>query len=81
MGSAPMRETQASLAPGQPQVGGQANALRLALGLGEAAAALGVSRFTVARLVRSGKLRGVRVGRRVVVPLAALEEFLGRSVL
>jgi excisionase family DNA binding protein len=52
---------------------------KLAYNLGEAAAALGVTYRTVHRLVRSGRLRAVRVGRRIVIPRSALEELLGEE--
>ena len=43
----------------------------------EAAAILGVSRSKIYGSVRSGELRGVHVGRRVVIPCDTLEELLG----
>lgn len=40
----------------------------------EAAASLRVSRWTVYNLIRSGQLRTVKIGRRRLVPPAALHE-------
>ena len=44
----------------------------LAVDVCEAARLLAVSSRTVRRLLRSGKLDSVRIGRRIVVPLASL---------
>lgn len=49
---------------------------RVAYGLDEAARACGLSRRSLERLVSAGKLRTVRIGRRRLVPLAALVELL-----
>jgi excisionase family DNA binding protein len=65
--------------PGRLHVAGQADALRLALSLKDAGLALGVSKFTVRRMISGGKLRGVQVGRRWVVPVFELQRFLGAS--
>lgn len=43
----------------------------------EAAAILGVSKSKLYESVRSGELRGVQLGRRVVIPCDALEELIG----
>jgi single-strand DNA-binding protein len=43
----------------------------------EAAALLGVSKSKIYDSVRSGELRGVQLGRRVVIPLDVLEGLLG----
>ncbi len=50
--------------------------LPLALTVKEVAKLLGVSRNTLYRLVRSKKLRSIRVGRQIRVPRSALEEYL-----
>ena len=42
----------------------------------EAATALGVSRSTAYECVRTGQLRAVRLGRRLVVPRSAIDELL-----
>jgi excisionase family DNA binding protein len=51
---------------------------RLALGVGEAGALLGISRDLAYDLVARGELPSVRLGRRLVVPRRALEEALVR---
>ncbi len=43
----------------------------------EAAQVLGISRSTAYECVRRGELRALRLGRRLVVPRAALEELIG----
>jgi excisionase family DNA binding protein len=42
----------------------------------ELRAALGIGRGSVYDLLRSGQLRSVRVGRRIVVPISEVERFL-----
>jgi excisionase family DNA binding protein len=42
----------------------------------EAAAALRLSRSLLYELIRSGRLRTVKAGRRRLVPVAALEEYV-----
>ena len=49
---------------------------KLALALREAGDALGLSPRTVEELGRMGKLRVARVGRRVLLPVAALQTWL-----
>jgi excisionase family DNA binding protein len=49
---------------------------KLALSVGQAAEALGVSRGTIYRLINSGALHSKRLGRRRLVPLAELERLL-----
>ena len=48
----------------------------LAVDTRQAAQMLSLSPSTIKRLTRSGRLRVVRAGRRVCIPLASLEEFL-----
>jgi excisionase family DNA binding protein len=43
---------------------------------GEAAVLLSVSRDTVYVLLRSGRLRSVKVGRARLIPVSAIEDFL-----
>jgi excisionase family DNA binding protein len=50
---------------------------RLTYSIEEAAAAMGLSSRSVYRLVWSGELRGLRAGRRVLIRLADIEEYLG----
>jgi excisionase family DNA binding protein len=49
---------------------------KLAYGVDEAAQALGVSFTQVRGWIREGKLRALRVGRRVLIRREVLEEFL-----
>lgn len=44
-----------------------------------AAKTLNVSEFSVRELIREGKLRTVRVGRLIRIPIAAIDEFLSGS--
>ncbi|MFI7553085.1 helix-turn-helix domain-containing protein [Micromonospora sediminimaris] len=45
----------------------------------EAAALIGVCRDTVYVLMRSGRLRSVKLGRARLIPVAAIEELLSAS--
>ncbi|MGK5520788.1 DNA binding domain-containing protein, excisionase family [Micromonospora echinofusca] len=45
----------------------------------EAAALLGVCRDTVYVLMRSGRLRSVKLGRARLIPVAAIEELLSAT--
>ena len=45
----------------------------------EAAGALGVCRSTIHSLIRDGALESFKVGRRRLVPVAAIDEFAARS--
>jgi excisionase family DNA binding protein len=49
---------------------------KLAVDVPGAAERLSIGERTVWDLVHSGRLRSVRIGRRVVIPVAALDEFL-----
>ena len=49
---------------------------RLAVGLAEAAEMLGVGRSTLHRMVRAGEIPHVRIGRRIIFPMAALNAWL-----
>ena len=51
---------------------------RLALSVAEAAAALGVSKDAIYDAVRCHELPAIRVRRRVLIPLAALEQLLAQ---
>jgi excisionase family DNA binding protein len=48
------------------------------LTINEAAARLRVSRWSVYNLIRSGQLRTIKIGRRRLVPIDALNECLER---
>ncbi len=49
---------------------------RMTLSIDEAAAMLGISRAHAYELVRRGELPRLRLGRRVVIPRKALEEYV-----
>ena len=49
---------------------------RKAVSVEQAALFLGVGRSLAWQLVRDGKLRSVRAGQRVLVPLSAIDDFL-----
>lgn len=46
----------------------------------EAATIIGISRAQAYRCVRSGQLNAVQLGRRIVVPVVAVEELLSTSI-
>jgi excisionase family DNA binding protein len=52
---------------------------QLALGIVEAAKRLSLSPRTVASLIKTGELSSLKVGRRRIIPLSAIEKFLGRD--
>ena len=52
---------------------------RRTLAVSEVARILGVSRSTAFVMAKSGQLPTIRVGRRVVVPIAPLNRLLGES--
>jgi excisionase family DNA binding protein len=54
------------------------SSVRLLLRVGEVAERLPISRSQAFKLVWSGQLRSVRIGRAVRVPTAALTEFVDR---
>ena len=49
---------------------------RLLLGIRDAASALGISHWTVRQYIREGKIRAVRIGRRVLVEPRELENLI-----
>jgi excisionase family DNA binding protein len=49
---------------------------RLAIGISETCKAIGLSRSSVFELIRQGKIPVVRIGRRTLVPVEGLREFL-----
>ena len=51
----------------------------LALSIVEAAQKLGISRGLCYRLVREGRIPSVRLGRRIVIPLAAIVKMLSAT--
>lgn len=52
-------------------------ARRMTYSVDEASAILGVSKSKLYESLRSGELRGVQIGRRVVIPCDVLEELIG----
>lgn len=52
----------------------------LLLSVREAARALGLGRDATYRLVREGRLRSIRVGRRLFVPRSELGAFIEREI-
>jgi excisionase family DNA binding protein len=49
---------------------------RLALTPEEAAQAIGIGRTKIYELLANGRIRSVKVGRRLVVPMSAIDAFL-----
>jgi excisionase family DNA binding protein len=49
---------------------------RLALTVDEAAKRLGISRPSAYEAARKGELPNIKIGRRILVPIAALEQLL-----
>jgi len=66
--------------PWQAQPEARKEPKRLAVSVDEAAKLLGVSPFTIRNYVASGRLRAVRVGRRVLVPMEVLEKVMVEGV-
>jgi len=51
----------------------------LAMGVGDAATVIGLSVWTVRKYIRQGKIRALRIGRRVLVEPAELERLIERG--
>jgi excisionase family DNA binding protein len=49
---------------------------KLSVGLQEAQEMTGISHFTFRRMVRNGKIKAVRVGRRLLIPVTELEKLV-----
>jgi excisionase family DNA binding protein len=49
---------------------------RLAFSVGEARKLLGLSRGLIYEAIRTGQISSVRIGRRILIPRAALEKLL-----
>lgn len=45
----------------------------------EASPLLGIGRNTVYELLRSGRLRSIRIGRKIIIPASAINEFLSKK--
>lgn len=54
---------------------------RITLNADEVAKLLGLGRNTTYTLLRSGRLRSVRVGRRLVIPRSEIDAFLAREII
>jgi len=52
----------------------------IAVSVGRAATLVGVSRSTIRSFAKTGRLRVARLGRRVIVPLNALEQLVRESI-
>jgi excisionase family DNA binding protein len=52
---------------------------RLTMTVEEASEAMGISRSLAYELVRRGEIPSLRLGRRIVVPVRALEDLVGRA--
>ena len=53
---------------------------KLTLTVEEAATIIGISRAQAYRCIRSGQIKAVQLGRRIVVPVVAVEELLSTSM-
>jgi excisionase family DNA binding protein len=53
---------------------------RLTFSVAEAAELLGVSRGLLYAQIRSGEIRAIKLGRKVVITKAAVEELLGHAI-
>ena len=49
---------------------------QIAISIRQTCALLGLSRYTVSHLLKSGRLYSKRVGRRVLIPTASIHEFV-----
>jgi excisionase family DNA binding protein len=49
---------------------------KLSVGLQEAGQMTGISHFTFRRMIKQGKIRAARVGRRVLIPMSELEKLV-----
>ena len=49
---------------------------KITIGLKDAAAALGLSHWTLRKYIREGKIRAVRIGRRVLIEPEELEKLV-----
>jgi excisionase family DNA binding protein len=53
--------------------------LNLCIGVKEAAASLGISHWSIRKLIRHGRLRAVRIGRRVLIEPSELHRLIERG--
>jgi excisionase family DNA binding protein len=55
------------------------NMTKLSVGLEQAEEMTGISHHTLRRLVRKGKIKAARVGRRIVIPVSEIERLVKPS--
>jgi excisionase family DNA binding protein len=60
-----------------PHLVSRPDAQRITLSIGEAASRLGVSKTTLWSLVRGGQIRSISLGRRRLIPVTALDQWVG----
>ncbi len=53
--------------------------LKKAYSVAEAAEELGVSQWLVREAIRRGEIRSIRIGKRIIIPAAEIDRFLGTS--
>lgn len=73
------RQMPAEVVMPEDVLGQESSPIRLAVSPEQAAVALGIGRTTVYDLISRGQLRSLRVGRRRIIPVAALETFLAEA--
>ena len=56
------------------------NIKKSAVSVDDAGVLMSISRSLAWRMVRSGQLRSVRAGKRVLIPMTAIKDFLGEGV-
>lgn len=78
----PRLESAREMRPVEPpaEVRGAQKTKPLAVGINEAAELIGLSPWTIRGCVKSGKIRAIHVGRRVLVPMQALEKVMVEGV-
>ena len=52
---------------------------KIVLSVEEAALQLGIGRSLAYEIVRQGRIRSVRAGNRILIPVAAIDEFLSKE--
>lgn len=53
--------------------------LNLCIGVKEAAASLGISHWSIRKMIRQRRLRAVRIGRRILIEPAELQRLIERG--
>lgn len=54
---------------------------KLTVGVQEAQEMTGISHFTFRKMVKDGKIRGVRVGKRLLIPVSELEKLIKKCAV